>query len=161
MDMFEHIQAWHWSTLGIILVMSETCGFGKYLSNIGGGALFTSILLLINPALPLQYQLICTLIVCIALFIIRYVYFKPPQPMAEVCQSRQKDALAMIGHKLRLEYDLRSGHGKIRIGDALWAVKAKRDLLRGQDLIIEDIEGLTLVIDAAHGSHKLSPVSQT
>lgn len=55
----------------------------------------------------------------------------------------------MIGQIITVEKAMIAGNGRLQLGDTTWSVKTDVDLVKGQKVVVVDVEGITLIIKPA------------
>lgn len=146
-EFFTNLQAWHWLTLGIFVLILELLGAGGFLLGIGVAALVVSALMAVVPGLDWHWQFLLFAILSVVVTVIYWKKFrhfneKTQQPLLNARVQR------LIGRKVPLLTPLANGTGKIQIEDALWTVSCSQDLPKGAIVTITGAEGMTLLVEA-------------
>lgn len=146
-EFFTSLQAWHWLTLGIFVLILELLGAGGFLLGIGVAALVVSAIMALVPGLDWHWQFLFFAVLSVVVTLVYWKRFrrfneKTEQPLLNARTQR------LIGRKVPLLTPLKNGTGKVQIEDALWTVTSSQDLPQGAIVTITGAEGMTLLVDA-------------
>lgn len=146
-EFFTNLQAWHWLTLGIFVLILELLGAGGFLLGIGVAALVLSATMALVPGLDWHWQFLLFAILSV---VVTVVYWKKFRHFNEKTQQPLLNARVqrLIGRKVSLLTPLVNGTGKVQIEDALWTVSGSQDLPKGAIVTITGAEGMTLSVEA-------------
>jgi membrane protein implicated in regulation of membrane protease activity len=146
-EFFTNLQAWHWLTLGIFVLILELLGAGGFLLGIGFAALAVSGLMAVIPGMGWHWQFVLFAVLSVLITLVYWKKFrrfneKTEQPLLNARIQR------LIGRKATLITPLTNGSGKVQIEDALWVVSCAQDLPQGAIVTITGAEGMTLLVEA-------------
>ncbi len=156
---FETMQAWHWLSLGIFLLLLEILGAGGFLLGIGFAALAMAGCLLLAPELHWYWQWISFAVLSI---VFTLVYWKKFRRFNEATESPLLNSRAqqLLGSRAPLVVAVSNGLGKVQIADALWAVNCAQDLPVGAIVKIIGADGMTLLVEPLTQSNVSEPQDQ-
>ncbi len=141
---------WFWLTLGGLLLAAEMLGTSGYLLWSGLAAVLVG---LVEWLLPMSWKgqgLLFAALTLLCLFLwYRWLRYRERQQRPNALNQRGRQ---MIGRHLTLDTDLRDGIGHVRLGDSSWRVQADRDLPAGTEVVVVNVEGITLRIQPRHHS---------
>ncbi|ACE83795.1 NfeD family protein [Cellvibrio japonicus] len=146
-DFFLNLQAWHWLTLGIFVLILELLGAGGFLLGIGIASLVVASVLALVPGLGWHWQFVIFAVLSVVVTLVYWKRFrrfneKTEQPLLNSRVQR------LIGRKVPLLTPITNGRGKVQIEDALWTVSATRELAQGTAVVVTGAEGMTLLVEA-------------
>jgi len=146
--MLETLLYWHWIVLGIVLIILEMLLPGFVLMWFGAGALLVGSLLYVLPDISWQWQFL----IFSAFSILSLVGWRKwsknhvqDDPDSGVLNQRGK---ALVGRKTLLVEAIVNGVGRVQVDDTFWRVNGD-DLDQGKLVLIVDVEGATLKVEAA------------
>lgn len=155
---FESMQAWHWLSLGIFLLLLEVLGAGGFLLGIGFAALALTAWLVVVPELHWYWQWIGFAVLSIVFTLIYWKKFRRFNEATEspLLNSRTQQ---LIGRSAPLIVAVSNGTGKVQIEDALWTVRCAQDLPVGTIVKITGADGMMLLAQpqAGHASADENP----
>lgn len=145
MEFFLSLEAWHWLSLGLLVLIAEALGAGGFLLGIGVAAIVVAAVLAIFPGLVWYWQFILFAFLSIAVTLLYWKRFRgfnnrTEQPLLNSRTER------LIGRRVSLMTPIRNGSGKVQIEDALWTVSCEEDLEQGEIVDILAAQGMTLVV---------------
>lgn len=146
-EFFINLQAWHWLTFGIFILILELLGAGGFLLGLGVAALVVSGLMAVIPGITWHWQFLLFAVLSVVVTLVYWKKFrrfneKTDQPLLNSRTQR------LIGRKVSLLTPLANGTGKVQIEDALWTVTCAQDLPQGAIVTITGAEGMTLLVEA-------------
>lgn len=145
MEFLASLEAWHWLSLGMLILILEILGAGGFLLGIGVSALLIAVILAIFPNLAWYWQFILFALLSVLVTLVYWKKFrkfnnKTEQPLLNSRTAR------LIGRSVSLMTPIQNGTGKIQIEDALWTVSCPEDLPEGAIVDIVGAEGMTLLV---------------
>lgn len=145
-EFLTHLQAWHWLSLGVFILILELLGAGGFLLGLAIAGLVVSALMAVIPGLSWHWQFVLFAILAVVITLVYWKKFrrfneKTEQPLLNSRTQR------LIGRKVPLLTPLANGTGKVQIEDALWTVTCSQDLPQGAIVIITGAEGMTLLVE--------------
>jgi len=146
--MLETLLYWHWIVLGIILIILEMLLPGFVLMWFGAGALLVGSLLYILPDITWQWQFLIFSVFSILSLVGWRLWSKnhsQDDPDSGVLNQRGK---ALVGRKTILIEPIVNGVGRVQLDDTFWRVNGD-ELNQGQLVLIVDVDGATLKVEAA------------
>ncbi len=139
------LEWWHWTVLGLVLVMSELVLTSFVLIWFGLGAVLVGLALLMLPALSLTTQLACWLAASLLMVWLWFKVFKPHQH-----KTRVGMADSMIGEIGLLTRDCEPfQQGEVRfqrpvLGAEVWPCLSDEPLQAGMRVKLKAVEGVLL-----------------
>jgi len=139
------ISPWHWTALGISLLVLEALGSGGFLIGAAISAFVTAISLLLFPEQDWKYQLSLFSALAVTFTIIYLKRFKNFNEKTD--QPNLNDRTSQfIGQHFTLQEDIVNGKGRIQIGDTFWKIHCDSELSTGTNIKVIDNEGMTLIV---------------
>lgn len=134
---------WFWWGLGLALFAAEALLPGTFMLWLGFAAVATGVTLWLLPMEP-TYQWIAFGIYGLISVGLgwRWRSRNPVTPTDQPLLNRRAEQL--VGRVLILHEAVVNGRGRLKIGDALWAVIASSDMPAGVRVRIEGVEGMLL-----------------
>ena len=146
-ELMENVNYWHWLAFGLALLACELLGTAGYFLWLGLSAIVVGALL---SVLPISWQLQW---VAFGVFSLATTWLwwrrqlKSDQQSDDSRNLNQKQK-QLVGTIIILDHDLKPGSNRVRIGDTTWAAYTPTLLNKGQSVIVESVEGITLhVVD--------------
>lgn len=134
--------AWHWLTLGLVLIVLEVMVSGYVLLWLGIPALLVGAAMLLQPGLSLAVQI--GLYGVLAVVSLAASLTMRRRKAAEV-PSVNTGAARFIGRTAILTTALHAGHGEVELGDSVWPVSGP-DLAAGTEVTITGSDGIVLTV---------------
>lgn len=144
------LDIWDWLGLGLILLALEIIISGVFLFWVGLAALTVSVIMLVLPDLPWQYQLFCFGLFTLA-FVFGWSYFgrsrlvDQPHSERDNLNSRTSN---YIGQIRPLTEAIIGGKGAIVIDDSRWVVIGE-DMALNTLVRVNQVQGMSLVVSQA------------
>ena len=147
MQWLSEISAWHWASLGIILLILETLGAAGFLIGSAIAAFLMAAVISIAPDLNWKWQLAIfssSAIIFSVIYLKRFANFNENSDQPNL----NNRAALHIGKRIQLKEPVINGEGRVQIGDTFWKIKSP-DLI---DIDIEhhvevtNTEGMTLIV---------------
>lgn len=136
---FGNISYWHWFALGLVLLIIEMAGTGGYLLWVAIAAVATGLVLLVQPELSWQWQLVFFSFASVASALAWWKYQKlNPAVVDEPLLNRR--SAQYIGRVFTLSDPIVNGRGKIRVDDSFWEVAAQEDMPEGTRVRVVALE---------------------
>lgn len=139
------LTSWHWSIIGLVLLIIELFFPGAFFIWIGFSALITAALTYVL-GLTFASQAICFMIACILCVTIGARIYKKLKVSKEASILNRKSD-QMVGLVFTLNEPIINGSGHVQIGGSYWRIIGQ-DLPTGTEVRIEKIEGNSLVVKA-------------
>jgi len=149
MQWLTEISAWHWASLGIILLIMEMLGTAGFLIGSAIAAFLMAAVISIVPDLNWKWQLAIfssTAIIFSVIYLKRFASFneKSDQP------NLNNRAAQHIGKRYTLNEAIVNGQGRIQVGDTFWKVTCDQDLEASTQVEVTDINGMDLIVKASN-----------
>ena len=149
MQWLTEISAWHWASLGIILLIMEMLGTAGFLIGSAIAAFLMAAIISIAPDLDWKWQLAIfssTAIIFSIVYLKRFANFneKSDQP------NLNNRAAQHIGKRYTLNEAIVNGQGRIQVGDTFWKVTCDQDLEASTQVEVTDINGMDLIVKASN-----------
>lgn len=134
--------AWHWLSLGIVLLIFELLIGNGFLLGLAIAAGIVASSLFIFTAIPWAYQALLFGILAVISSVLWWRFFRiNPTSTTEPLLNRRGEQY--VGRTFTLTEPIINGRGKVRIGDSVWLVEGP-DLPAGTNVRIIGCEGLLL-----------------
>ncbi len=144
----QEISHWHWLGLGLVLVPVGILAPGTLLLRIGSAAVLTGLLLAALPQMGWQGQVTAFAVLSAAGILLgRRFALSRLKPAARPAGNRR--GRDMVGMRCTLWDDTVNGRGRVRVDDAMWALRLSSpggDLPAGTEVTVEKVDGVTLVV---------------
>ncbi len=145
--------AWHWLSLGLVLLSVEMMTGTWDLLWVGLAAMFTSAFAAFAPAgmAGWEGQLIFFAIASTVLFITGRTLFRKMREDVEEHPTLNKRMASTLGQRGIVAEDFNGGLGQIKLGDTVWSAQSVdgANLASGAAVIVEATEGTTLKVRPA------------
>ena len=145
MEFFQQLQAWHWLTLGIVLLGAEALGAGGFVLGAAIAALVQAAVMAIIPGLAWQVHLTIFAFNSVMFSVLYWKVFRNYNETSDHPQINDR-AAQLVGKKITLEQDLPSGQGKLQLGDTFWKVESDIPLKTGDLIEVVSTEQMTLFV---------------
>jgi len=147
MDFLNELSAWHWLSLGIVLLVLEVLGAAGFLLGMGLGAMVVAAVLALLPNLQWQWQLLLFAVFSVMFTWLYWSRFRAVNEATD--QPNLNDRTAnLIGRSAALMDDSIGGRSQVQIADALWVVASEKNLPKGTLVEIISAEGMVLNVVA-------------
>lgn len=145
MSIVETLGSWNWFILAGLLMIGELSMPGAYLIWLGLAAGATGLVALALDT-PWQVQVVIFAVLAVAAVIVgRLVSPRPSEGSDRPFLNRRAEGF--VGRAFVLEEPISGGVGRVRIDDTVWRIEGA-DLPAGSRIVVERIEGATLVVRA-------------
>ena len=145
MELFDNLQAWHWATLGIILLGLETLVSTGFLLGIGIAGLVLAVLVVVMPDLAWEWQFLWFGTLSVLLTLGYRKYFRNINEATDNPLLNDR-AAQMIGKSFILGADL-DRSGADMLGDTRWALRSSGRLASGTRVRVSGVDGMTLIVE--------------
>lgn len=138
---------WFWWALAAALLAAEAMVPGIFLIWLGLAAMATGLVRVVLPDISMSMQwIVFSLLSVVAVALAwRYRGSHPPGPTDRPLLNRRSQQL--VGRVVMLDQPIVNGRGRVKIGDALWAVSGA-DLPAGTRVRVESVADMTLAVVA-------------
>lgn len=138
-----------WLGLGLLLVAAETLMPGAFLLWVGLAGAATGITVWALPASSGLVQMLIFAGYSVASVLISRQLIKAgPESSDQPLLNRRAEQL--VGRTFPLDGAIANGHGKLKVGDALWTVSGA-DLPAGTAVTVVGVDGMILKVERAAG----------
>ena len=135
-----------WASAALLLMAAETFAPGAFMLWLGFAAAGTFVLVWLLPLSPIWQALAFVVLSFISIGV--YMRFFRGQEKASDQPLLNRRGEQMIGRVLELETAITDGRGRVKIGDAFWAV-AGPDLPVGSKVRVMAVDSMTLKVNPA------------
>lgn len=136
---------WHWWAIGALLLIVELLAPGMFFMWLAEAAVVTGVLLLVFPAMALEYQLIAFSLLGLV-SIAAFRKFLNRHPIATDQPLLNQRAAQYIGRVFTLENPIVNGQGKIRVDDSRWKIHGA-DCEAGRKVKVVAADGVILRVE--------------
>lgn len=148
----EGLEAWHWLSLAVGLIIIELAFVGAYvLLCIGAAAAVVGAAFMLVPALTWQAQIAIWAVLSIA-GIAGWSLYKKANPNAGQSDEPllNNRGAQYVGRALTLEIDIADGdNAQHKVDDSFWTLQARGDLKQGMRVTVVESKSTVLVVAAA------------
>ena len=147
MHWLTEISAWHWASLGIILLIMEILGTAGFLIGSAIAAFLMAAIISIAPDIDWKWQLAIfssTAIVFSIIYLKRFANFNEDSDQPHL----NKRAAQHIGKRYTLNEAIVNGQGRIQVGDTFWKITCDEDLEMATQIEVTGVDGMTLKVKA-------------
>jgi len=149
MHWLTEISAWHWASLGVILLIMEILGAAGFLIGTSIAAFMMAAIISFAPELDWKWQLAIfssTAITFSVIYLKRFANFNENTDQPNL----NNRAAQHIGKRYTLNEAIVNGQGRIQVGDTFWKVTCDKDLEASTQIEVTAIDGMTLVVKSAN-----------
>ncbi|MCY3831112.1 MAG: NfeD family protein [Rhodospirillaceae bacterium] len=147
----ESLSYWHWLAFGVLVMLVEVLVPGVIFLWLGIAAVLTGLAFAAIPSMSWEIQAVLFAVLSVlAIFVGRRVVSARQAPTDHPTLNRRGRTL--LGSQHTLDAATSGGRGRVRIGDGVWrfAVRPQgHDLAAGTRIEVVDVEGTTLIVEAA------------
>lgn len=150
-DLFLGFGLWNWFIAGLVLMALEAALPGVHFLWFGVSAMVVGLVLFLltwaglGEAMTLPWQLVLFAVVSVVtVFAVRFASDKQAVERTELTLNQR--AAQYVGRVVVVEEEIRSGRGRVRVGDTLWAASGA-DMPQGTRVRITGAEGTVLVVE--------------
>lgn len=142
------ISAWHWASLGVLLLIFEIFGAAGFLIGSAIAAFLMAFILVFVPGMDWKWQLV---IFSTAAVIFSIIYLKRFAGFNEQTDqpTLNNRAAVHIGKHYTLKENIVDGRGRIQVGDTFWKLHCNTDLKQGTRIEVTSTDGMALVVKSA------------
>ena len=141
---FAGLGPWNWFILAVILFALETVIPGVHFLWFGVAAVLVGLLALATD-IAWQWQLIAFAIIAVATVFLVRRYARPDATLSDLPDLNVRGA-QYIGRTVTVEEPIRSGRGKVRVGDTVWQAEGP-DSAAGSRVRVTSVNGTVLVVE--------------
>ncbi len=145
MQWLTEISAWHWASLGIILLIMEILGTAGFLIGSAIAAFLMATIISIVPDMNWKWQLAVfssTAIIFSIIYLKRFANFNENSDQPNL----NNRAAQLIGKRYTLNEAIVNGQGKIQVGDTFWKISCDDELQESTSIEVTGIDGMTLIV---------------
>jgi inner membrane protein len=145
MQWLTEISAWHWASLGIILLIMEILGTAGFLIGSAIAAFLMAAIISIAPDMNWKWQLAIfssTAIIFSIIYLKRFANFNENSDQPNL----NNRAAQLIGKRYTLNEAIVNGQGRIQVGDTFWKISCDDELQESTSIEVTGIDGMTLII---------------
>ncbi len=135
-----------WACAALLLMGAETFAPGAFLLWLGFAAAGTFVLVWLLPLAPIWQAIAFVALAFISIGVYWQFFRGKERPSDQPLLNRR--GLQLIGQVFALESAIVNGQGRVKIGDAFWAVEGI-DLPAGTRVRIIAVDSMTLKVDPA------------
>ena len=135
---------WNWFILAVVLFALETVIPGVHFLWFGVAAVLVGLLALATD-IAWQWQLIAFAIIAVATVFLVRRYARPDATLSDLPDLNVRGA-QYIGRTVTVEEPIRSGRGKVRVGDTVWQAEGP-DSAAGSRVRVTSVNGTVLVVE--------------
>jgi membrane protein implicated in regulation of membrane protease activity len=141
---FAGLGPWNWFILAVILFALETVIPGVHFLWFGVAAVLVGLLALATD-IAWQWQLIAFAVIAVATVFLVRRYARPDATLSDLPDLNVRGA-QYIGRTVTVEEPIRSGRGKVRVGDTVWQAEGP-DSAAGSRVRVTSVNGTVLVVE--------------
>lgn len=148
MQWLAELSAWHWASLGIVLLIIEILGTAGFLIGSAIAAFLMSAIISFSPGMDWKWQLTIfstSALVFSVIYLKRFARFNEDTDQPNL----NNRAAQHIGQRYTLREAIINGQGRIQVGDTFWKVNCAEDLAADTRIEVTAIDGMTLIVKAA------------
>jgi membrane protein implicated in regulation of membrane protease activity len=138
------VEFWHWWVLGGVLVIVETFAPGFVFLWLGLAAGVVGAVLLLWPGAPLELQLLAFAALALA-SVFGWRRWQATRPQLSDQPDLNRRGAQLVGRRFSLVEPIVNGRGRIRAGDATWAVSGP-ELSAGRVVEVTEVDGVVLEV---------------
>lgn len=147
MDWFNTVEPhWMWLTIGVILGAAEIIAPGFFLIWLAVAAIVTGLLAWVMP-LTTAFQLLIFAVLAVAAVYAGRRWFAL-NPIESADPKLNNRGARLIGESVVVVEAFVGGHGRVRVGDSVWAAKGG-DAAVGDRVIVTGSDGSMLLVQSA------------
>jgi membrane protein implicated in regulation of membrane protease activity len=143
-NFFAGLGPWNWFILAVFLFALETVIPGVHFLWFGVAAVLIGLLALATD-IAWQWQLIAFAIIAVATVFLVRRYARPDATLSDLPDLNVRGA-QYIGRTVTVEEPIRSGRGKVRVGDTVWQAEGP-DSAAGSRVRVTSVNGTVLVVE--------------
>jgi membrane protein implicated in regulation of membrane protease activity len=142
-------QYWHWLVFGMILIMVEMALPSFTALWFGAGALLVGVLLLIFPALDLNWQVFIWTISSALTTFLWFRYLKPKSINRTMAGLSREAIVGEVGLVIAVPQEHRRGQLRFPVpilGSEEWDIICQQPLALGDRVVVADLSGNALIV---------------
>lgn len=145
------VEYWHWWVLGTVLIILEVFAPGAFMLWMGIAAAVVGMILLVVPAMALEFQLLVFAVLSVGSIVVWRGYRRRHPPAASDQPMLNRRGTQYIGRVFTLDEPIVNGFGKLRVDDTTWKV-AGPDLSGGARVRVTAVDNTVLNVVAVETS---------
>ncbi|MGC6387768.1 NfeD family protein [Ewingella sp. S1.OA.A_B6] len=135
-----------WLSLGGLLLAAELLGASGYLLWSGIAAALVGLLTWVLP-LPWEWQGLCFAVLTMVAAWLWWRWLSRRQKSDPQNGSLNQRGQQMVGMHATVLEPMSNGYSRVRIGDSTWRITSTALLSVGDDVVITQVEGITLRVE--------------
>lgn len=144
-ELFAHVNYWSWWVLALVLLVLEAFAPGTFFMWMGISAVVVGLLLLLQPGLGWEVQILVFATLSVLSIVLWRSYFrKHPVHTDQPALNRRGEQY--IGRAFTLEEAMVNGSGKIRVDDTSWKIVGE-DCAAGSRVRVVGVDGVILRVE--------------
>lgn len=143
-NLFATLGPWNWFILAVLLFALETVVPGVHFLWFGVAAVLVGVLAL-GVDIAWQWQFIVFALIAVATVFLVRRYAGPDATRSDVPDLNVRGA-QYIGRTVTVEEPIKSGRGKVRVGDTIWQAEGA-DAAAGARVVVRNVNGTVLVVE--------------
>lgn len=143
---FANIDYWDWLILGFLLIIFEVFVWSTFLLWMGISAIAVGLLLLLDPSLNGNVQLLIFAFLSVSSIYIANKFFKVHTVDTQLNERSSRH----IGNIYNV-VEVTNNGAKVQVGDSLWLAKGC-EMSIGQKVKVVDTDSTTLIVEEANNS---------
>jgi inner membrane protein len=143
------IAYWHWIVFGVVLVLSELALTTFFILWFGVAAIIMGGILLIWPALDLNWQIFIWTVLSVVMAILWFKYLKPLSIDRTKAGLSREAVVGEVGHVIQVPHDNRRGVMRFAVpvlGADEWQIMSSDELSEGDRVQVKEVSGNTLIV---------------
>lgn len=143
------IAYWHWVVFGVVLVLSEIALSTFFILWFGVAAIIMGVILLIWPALDINWQIFIWTLLSVILAILWFKYLKPLSVDRTKAGLSREAVVGEVGFVIQVPHDDRRGVMRFSVpvlGDDEWQIMSTDELSEGERVQVREVSGNTLIV---------------
>jgi len=145
MDILQGLEYWHWLLLAVVLLILEVFSPGVFAMWLGLAAGLTGLVLLLQPTLDWQTQLVLFGVAGVVFALLGHrLVNRRLTPSDEPHLNRRGEQY--LGRVFTLDNPIVNGQGKVRVDDSTWKIRGT-DTPAGQRVRVSGVDGVVLLVE--------------
>lgn len=141
-----NLEAWHWLSAGILLLLLEVLGAAGFLLGLGLGALCVALLMALVADISWQWQFTIFALMSVLCTVAYWRYFRDFNQATDQPLLNNRVA-ALMGQRAAVVEVMAGGRCKVQIQDALWSASCADTVSEGDAVTIVAANGMDLVVE--------------
>ncbi len=141
---------WHWVVFGVVLVLSEIALSTFFILWFGVAAIIVGVLLLIWPALDVNWQIFIWTVLSVMLAVLWFKYLKPLSVDRTKAGLSREAVVGEVGHVIQVPGEHRRGVMRFSVpvlGADEWQIMSADELAEGDRVQVREVSGNTLIVN--------------